>query len=163
MTHVSDGATTAEHAQALSASGLFQGLSPSALERVAAIVQQERLEQGALIFRQGDAGNALYLITSGQVRISRTLPGVGEEALAILGPGDAFGEMALVDEGERSADAYAHEACVVLSIGREVFEDLLFIHRELAYEILWNFVKILSGRLRETNDKVTLMSLSSKF
>jgi CRP-like cAMP-binding protein len=97
------------------------------------------------------------------VRISRNLSGVGEEALAILGAGEAFGEMSLIDDTPRSADAHVHETCRLLVITREAFEDLLFIHKDLAFEILWNFVKILSQRLRETNDKMAFLTISGRF
>jgi len=88
---------------------------------------------------------------------------MGEEALAILAPGDAFGEMSLIDDFPRSADARVHERCRVLVVDKDAMEDLLFLHKELAYEILWNFVQILSARLRETNDKMTFLSVSGKF
>ena len=88
---------------------------------------------------------------------------MGEEALAVLGPGDAFGEMSLIDDFPRSADARVHERCRLLVLSKEAMEDLLFLQKDLAYEILWNFVKTLSSRLRETNDKMTFLSVSGKF
>jgi CRP/FNR family transcriptional regulator, cyclic AMP receptor protein len=51
----------------------------------------------------------------------------------------------------------------LLVITREAFEDLLFLHKDLAYEILWNFVKTLSGRLREANDKMAFMTVTARF
>ena len=103
------------------------------------------------------------MILAGKVRISRKLSGVGEEALAVLGPGEAFGEMALIEDSPRSADAVVHEHARLLVITREAFEDLLFVHKDLAYEILWNFVKTLSGRLREANDKMAFLTVTSRF
>ncbi len=89
--------------------------------------------------------------------------GMGEEALAILRAGAHFGEMALIDDVPRSAHAIAHEGVRLLSIRKEDLEDLLFVDRDLAYELLWNFVRTLSARLRETNDKMTFLSVSNKF
>ena len=149
--------------QALSNMNLFRGLAPEALERIAAIAGEESHPLGAFVFHEGEMGDKLYLILEGKVRISRDLPGMGEEALAILGPGEAFGEMSLIDDTPRSADARVHERARLLVITREAFEDLLFVHKDLAYEILWNFVKILSARLRETNDKMTFLSVTGKF
>jgi CRP-like cAMP-binding protein len=103
------------------------------------------------------------LILEGRVRISREIPGMGEEALAVLGPGQVFGEMALLDESSRSADARVHERCRLLVIPKDGFDDLLFLHKDLAYEVLWNVVRLLVTRLRETNDKLTFLSVSSKF
>jgi CRP-like cAMP-binding protein len=149
--------------QALASTKLFHGLAPEGLDRIAAIAGEESHEQNSFVFHEGEMGDKLYLILDGKIRISRELPGMGEEALAILGPGEAFGEMSLIDDTPRSADARVHERARLLVITREAFEDLLFVHKDLAYEILWNFVKTLSGRLREANDKMAFMTVTSRF
>ena len=148
---------------ALSNMNLFHGLAPQALERIAAIAGEETHETDSVVFSEGEMGDKLYLILEGKVRISRNLAGMGEEALAILGPGESFGEMSLIDDTPRSADARVHERTRLLVITREAFEDLLFIHKDLAYEILWNFIKTLSTRLREANDKMAFMTVTGKF
>jgi CRP-like cAMP-binding protein len=142
---------------------LFAGLTPAALELVSRVASEESFSTGELIFEHGDLGDRLYIIIAGRVRISRNVPGMGEEALAVLNPGAIFGEMALLDDTPRSADARVHEKCLLLSIQREAFEDLLFLHKDLAYEVLWSMVRILSSRLRDTTDKLTFLSVSSKF
>ena len=149
--------------QALSNMNLFKGLAAEALEHVAAIAGEESHETGGFVFHEGELGDKLYLILSGKVRISRQLPGMGEEALAVLGPGEAFGEMSLIEDSPRSADARVHERVRLLVITREAFEDLLFVHKDLAYEILWNFVKTLSRRLRDANDKMAFLTVTSRF
>ena len=148
---------------ALANMDLFRGLSSAALERVASICTEQNHKTTEILFREGDTGENIYLILTGKVRISRNVAGMGEEALAVLGPGSAFGEMALIDEVPRSADAIVHDTCRLAVLTKEGMEDLLFLNKDLAYEILWNFVKILSSRLRETNDKMTFMSVSGKF
>jgi CRP/FNR family cyclic AMP-dependent transcriptional regulator len=142
---------------------LFSGLKPQAIELIAQVASEERYKVGTKIFQHGDAGDKLYLILEGKVRISREVPGMGEEALAVLGPGQVFGEMALLDESPRSADARVHEKCRVLSIPKDGFDDLLFLHKDLAYEVLWSMISMLIGRLRETTDKLTFLSVSNKF
>jgi CRP-like cAMP-binding protein len=142
---------------------LFAGLKPPALELIDKISNEEIHAAGTKIFQHGDAGDKLYLILEGKVRISREVQGMGEEALAVLGPGQAFGEMALLDESPRSADARVHERCRVLAIPKDRFDDLLFLHKDLAYEVLWSMVRMLVGRLRDTNDKLTFLSVSGKF
>jgi CRP/FNR family transcriptional regulator, cyclic AMP receptor protein len=142
---------------------LFSGLKPPALELISRIATQEDHPRGFKIFRHGEPGDKLYLILEGKVRISRDVPGMGEEALAVLGPGQVFGEMALLDESPRSADAVVHDSCKLLAIPRDGFDDLLFLNKELAYEVLWTIVEMLLERLRETNDKLTFLSTSSKF
>ena len=142
---------------------IFAGLTPPALELISRVTTQETHGLGTLIFKHGDPGDKLYVILDGRVRISRNVPGMGEEALAILGPGAVFGEMALLDEAPRSADAHVHERCRLLAVPKDAFEDLLFLHKDLAYEVLWSVVRMLTQRLRETNDKLTFLSVSGKF
>jgi len=153
----------AERAAHLSKVPLFDGLTPAGLNLVAQVAIEESHNRGTRVFAHGDVGTKLYVIISGKVRISREIPGMGEEALAVLKPGAIFGEMALLDDTPRSADAWAHESCRLLVIGKESFEDLLFLHKDLAYEVLWSMVRILTARLRETTDKLTFLSGTDKF
>lgn len=141
----------------------FEGLKPAALELIANVAVEEHHASGTRLFSHGDPGDRLYLILDGKVRISRELPGMGEEALAVLGHGQVFGEMALLDESPRSADAIVHERCRLLAIPKDAFDDLLFLHKDLAYEVLQSFVRLLTARLRETNDKLTFLTFSGKF
>jgi CRP/FNR family cyclic AMP-dependent transcriptional regulator len=147
----------------LSKISLFAALQPSYLRRIANLGIEEDYPSNAIIFKEGAQGDKMYLILSGAVRISRQVPGMGEEALAVLRAGTHFGEMALIDDFPRSADARAHEACRLFVIRKEDMEDLLFVDRDLAYDLLWSFVRTLSSRLRETNDKMTFMAVTSKF
>ena len=98
------------------------------------------------------------------LRISRNVSGIGEEALAILREGQQFGEMSIIDDDvTRSADAIVHEDARMLLLPKEDLRDLMFVDRELAYEILLRFVRTLAGRLRESNDRLMMLSVSSKF
>lgn len=142
---------------------LFKNLSERVLGEVAALAFTEEYRRGETIFSEGSMGDKFYLILQGNVRISKTIQGIGEEALAILKEGSYFGEMALLDEAPRSADAIAERRCVLSVITRGDFERLLSQNKELAYELLWSFVRTLSGRLREMNDKMTFLSAAAKF
>lgn len=142
---------------------IFAGIPQSHLRRVAAIGAETEHKKGEVIFSEGDSGDAFYVILDGAVRISRFVPGMGEEALAILRTGAYFGEMSLIDEAPRSAAAIVHERCRLFVVKRQDFEGLLFVDRDLAYELLWSFVRTLSGRLRATNDKMTFLATSNKF
>ncbi len=142
---------------------VFAGLPPAYLRRIAGLGDVEEHPVGALVFAEGSPGDKLYLILEGNVRISRTVAGMGEEALAVLGAGDYFGEMALIDDFPRSADARSHDGCKLFIITKKNLEDLLFVDRDLAYDLLWNFVRTLSSRLRGTNDKMTFLAVSARF
>lgn len=142
---------------------IFAGLQPAYLKRIATLGTVEDVAGGELVFAEGAAGDKLYVILAGAVRISRQVAGMGEEALAVLKAGDYFGEMALIDDFPRSADARTHEPSKLFVITKKDMEDLLFVDRDLAYDLLWNFVRTLSSRLRGTNDKMTFLAVSSKF
>ncbi|MDX2051404.1 MAG: cyclic nucleotide-binding domain-containing protein [Polyangiaceae bacterium] len=152
-----------EFAKQLSQVELFAGLKPEGLQLIAAVAAEETFGAGTKIFSHGEVGDKLYIILEGKIRISREVSGMGEEALAVLGAGQAFGEMALLDESPRSADAKAHEKCKLLSISKARFDDLLFMQKDLAYEVLWSTVRMLVRRLRETTDKLTFLSVSGRF
>lgn len=142
---------------------IFEGLPAAHLSRVVDIGREEAYKKGEKVFEEGETGQEFYLILEGAIRISRFVPGMGEEALAVLRPGAYFGEMSLIDDDPRSATALAHEGCRLFVVKRRDLEDLLFVDRDLAYELLWNFVRTLSRRLRATNDKMTFLATTNKF
>jgi CRP/FNR family transcriptional regulator, cyclic AMP receptor protein len=134
---------------------LFDSLSEGELEKIEKISRIEAFAAGAVIFKEGDSGDCCYVITNGEVRISKFIPNIGEEALAVLKPGDYFGEMALIDNFPRSAHAIANSDAALLAIGKTDLDRILIMDRELGYKLLWAFTKTLSKRLRETNEKMT--------
>lgn len=139
---------------ALRACALFQALPADRLDRIAEIARHRDLPEGAAVFREGEPGDEMFVVVAGKVRISKRVPGAGEEALGILEAGSHFGEMAMVDDSPRSADAFAHTACALAVVKRDDLDQLMFVDKELAYDLLWTFVRTLSARLRETNEKL---------
>lgn len=109
----------------LAAIPFFGGLDPAALERLAAGMRSRRFRRGEVIFHVGDPGDALFVIVSGEVKIS--LPSeTGDEAiLATLRPGDVFGELALLDGAPRSASAAALVPTETVILPREKFRELI--------------------------------------
>jgi len=142
---------------------LFEGLTQGQLAKVASIAQARKFDGSAYLFHEGDVGHEMYVIVEGRVRISKDVPGIGEEALAILEKGQYFGEMAVIDDSPRSADAIAHTPCTVWVIEREKLDQLMFTDKDLAYVLLWTFVRTLSGRLRETSEKIKAFFAISRF
>ena len=133
---------------------LFQGLTPEELGKITGISAKEAHDAGAVVFEEGRTGEKFYLILKGEVRISKLIPGVGEEALVILKKGSYFGEMSLIDNQPRSAHAICNKPSELMVIEQADFEKLLQKDKELAYKLLWTFLRTLSRRLRETNDKI---------
>ena len=143
---------------------LFEKLSDRSLQEVIVLMSIVDVNQGQFIFEEGTEGDALFLILTGEVRISKNIPGVGEEALAFLPEGSCFGEMALVEGRQiRSASAIANKDCELAMLRRKDFLDLMERDKDFAIEMLWGFVRILSMRLRNSNDKVTFLAMSSMF
>lgn len=143
---------------------LFRELTPAERRLLAKIGERRQVPAGTVLFREGGAGDALYIILRGAVRITKVIPGTGEEVLAVLPAGSTCGEMALIDEYPRSATAAAEKRTSLLVIGKAAFGDLLTAHPELAVKVLWAFCRSLSGRLRETNEKIgSLFAVSRTF
>jgi len=135
---------------------LEQKLSPLEINLLSSLSKERKLRPGEMLFTEGDPGDAMYVVLDGKVRISKVIPGAGEEALAILERGDYFGEMALIDRQPRSADAKAHDAsgAVVLRIPKDVVEGLLDIRKVSALRLLMILCTLVSKRLREVDDKL---------
>ncbi|HVS04125.1 MAG TPA: cyclic nucleotide-binding domain-containing protein [Thermoanaerobaculia bacterium] len=132
-----------------------QRLAPMEINFLASLSKEQRLAPGEVLFREGDPGHAMYIVLDGRVRIGKHIPGAGEEALAFMERGDFFGEMALIDNEPRSAEATAHEeGAVVLAIPREVVEGILDIRKVSSLRLLRILCSLVAKRLREIDDKL---------
>jgi len=132
-----------------------RGLSAAEMKLLATFSSEERFREGSMIFREGEKGDKLYIVLDGRVRISKFIPGVGEEALTVLDRGDFFGEMALIDDKVRSADAKAHEGgATVLSIDRATLNEILSMDPHASLQFLNLLCRMISRRLREINEKI---------
>jgi CRP-like cAMP-binding protein len=129
----------------LKSSEVFGSLPAENLASLSAIATEVRVPSGAVLFREGDAGDSLYLVTSGRVRIVK-----GDSEIAVLVKGTCFGEMAVLDQAPRSADAVVADEAVLLRIGSEEFYEVLAENPALAQDL----VRLLSRRLREANARI---------
>jgi CRP/FNR family transcriptional regulator, cyclic AMP receptor protein len=142
---------------------LFNSLRPEQLKMILGITVERSVAPSEHLCREGDPATSLFFLVQGKVRVSKQIPGVGEEALAILEPGDYFGEMALIDDSPRSADAITNTPCVLGVIDKGAFDQLLFMNKDLAFDLLWVFVRTLSERLRENNEKLRAFMTMASF
>jgi CRP/FNR family cyclic AMP-dependent transcriptional regulator len=147
----------------LKQAAIFADLDDGELSRIIEVCKEQKYQGAETIFKEGEPGNRLYIIAAGEVRISRNIPGSGEEALAVLKQGACFGEMAIFDRSERSTDAIANTDSTLLTITRSDFELLMDFNRDIAYKVLWAVVRLLSGRLRVTNDNLRSFLAMSMF
>ena len=129
---------------------LFGALGSGVIDQLSAHAASKRIKRGTTIFSKGDQGTCLYAVCSGQVKI--TVPsGEGKDAVFnLIGPGQIFGEIALLDGGQRTADAVAAKDCELLVIDRRDFIPL--VHREP--DIAIKLIEILCRRLRNTSEQV---------
>jgi len=143
---------------------LFRDLNDEELAQVLMVGLVKRYPAGSTLLAEGTPGGQLHVIHQGQVRISKLVPGAGEEALTILEPGEFFGEMEFFDGAPSSANAVAHTDCEVLAIPHSEVKALMAAHPDVAVKFLWAFARTLGGRLRETNQKMaTLFAISRVF
>ncbi len=109
---------------------------------------------GAALMKAGDTGHEAFLLVEGKLRVSLDIAGAGEEALAILRPGEIVGEMPLVDDAPRSADVYAHGGpAVVYVLTREVFQRLLGSGAPEGAPLLGGLTLLLARRLEQVIKK----------
>jgi len=132
------------------------GLASADARVLSSYCREEAYPQGAVIFREGDEGNALSVIARGSVRISRRIAGAGEEAFAILDPGAIFGEMAVFepDSPIRSADAIAHSDCALLTLDRSVIERLRVEAPAEASALTAALCRLAARRIAETSERL---------
>jgi CRP/FNR family transcriptional regulator, cyclic AMP receptor protein len=131
--------STVEKVLFLKSIDLFSQIPGEDLAQVALIATEEAREQGEEIFAEGEAGDALYLVLDGRVRVHR-----GDRQIAELGERECFGEMAILDASPRSATVTAVKDTNLLKISREDFQEIMSEKPEIALGI----IKVLSHRLR---------------
>lgn len=138
---------------------LFRDFTDEELSRFAGVVQEVSLRPGDLMFKEGDPGDALYVITDGAIRIFKAIQNGGgeEKSLALLEPGTYLGEMTLIDGTPRSASARAETVATVLKITRDSFLALLRSYPQAAIRLFVSFMKVMSQRLRQTNEELVVM------
>jgi CRP-like cAMP-binding protein len=127
---------------------LFSPLDDQEAETLISTMSASRLERGDVLFHEGDQGDRLYVIAEGKIKLGRTSTDGRENLLAILGPGEMFGELSLFDPGPRTATATAVAETQLVSMGQDQLRDVLHQRPNVALTLL----TALARRLRRTND-----------
>ena len=129
---------------------IFCDLDPEAFDQLCRYAKHATLKRGASIFSKGDPGNSLIAVISGTVKISVSSPDGRSAILNLIGPGEIFGEVAVLDGHARTADATANTNCEIFVIDRREF--LPFVQSQPA--LAMKFIELLCARLRWTSDQV---------
>jgi CRP/FNR family transcriptional regulator, cyclic AMP receptor protein len=140
-----------DEAEALSTIPIFKQLDQTELESLAESVDQLTLKAGEVIFHENDPGDALYVIGSGAVRIWVRDEDVQEVTLSELQAGEFFGELAVLDSGERSANATALVESTLHRLRRDDFQKFLLQYPHAATDV----IREIAARLRQTNQLVS--------
>ena len=141
-------ASTIETFRCFATNRLFEGINPDVLEEVRYEMKTIEVASGDVIFDEGDAGDSLYLVGQGSVKISKTGRGGEQETLGFIQSGNFFGEMSLLDGQPRSAKATAAGPTLLASVDEVTFQHIL----ELAPSRLhMNFLRSVTQRLRDVN------------
>jgi len=134
------------HEEFLARVPIFANCTPSEISAIAAVAQEHPFDAGQIIVTQGTPGQAFYMVLSGRVEIVRDGRSFGS-----FGPGDFFGEMALLDQAPRSATIHALEATRCLMLSSWDFKALLEKHPSIAIKLL----EVLSRRLRVADERLS--------
>jgi CRP-like cAMP-binding protein len=126
---------------------LLESLTPEERRGVLAAGRRRRFARREVLFHRGDPGEAVHLIVSGTVAVYITTPTGSTAIFAVFGPGEAVGEMALIEAGERTATAIAVEASETLSLRRDQLDELRARHPQIDRML----VTLLAARVRRLN------------
>jgi CRP/FNR family cyclic AMP-dependent transcriptional regulator len=149
------GVPTTVSTTVLRAVPLFSSVPDEQLRALATVVTRKSVTRGATIMVAGDQTDSLYIILSGRLKVMMSDAEGKEVILSILGPGEFFGEMGLIDDSPRSASVVGIEACELLSIAKRDFNKCLADNFEMAMAVMRGLVR----RLREADRKIGSLAL----
>jgi len=136
---------------------VFETLAPRDLARVAEVTVMRHFAAGQVIFREGDHSTTCYIVRTGHARILREHPDGRTIALAIFGPGEVFGELAMFDDERRSATVETLDEVEAIAIAGDDMRRLLREHNDLAFKV----VVSLGRRLRQANERISRQSFQT--
>lgn len=136
---------------------LFSELSSEDLERISRVAVPRSYPKGVRVFHEGDRSDACYIVRSGDLRVTREHPDGRAIALATLGPGDIFGELAMLDGEARSASVESLTDCELLALPASDVRQLLRGSSEITVKLVF----ALTRRLREANERIARQSFQT--
>ena len=149
-----------EVCESLSRSPLFKDWTWDELDTLSSYMAGYRASAGDLLFEEGDDGDSMGLLLSGQIEVKKKDAAGLAQVVAHIVAGRTFGEMAAIDGEKRSATCIATEPCVLALLPKSQFDRILMVNEALGTKLLLRVTKLLSQRLREVNG--TLVDFLSK-
>ncbi|MBI5529173.1 MAG: cyclic nucleotide-binding domain-containing protein [Deltaproteobacteria bacterium] len=143
-----------EKIEVLQKSRLFENLLPDELEMLSELSQMKEYKAGDLVFNEGDVGNSLFVIVSGEIDVLRK-DGEGRlKPIAALKEPEFFGEMSLIDKELRSASVQAKTGTTLLVLTNENLHSFAKVFKNGFTMVVINIARVMSARLRDTNAKL---------
>jgi CRP-like cAMP-binding protein len=146
--------TAAETAQFVKSVRLFREFDEPELLALTGQLRERKLRKGQVLFKEGDAGEEMFLVREGTILVSKAVTGRVEQVLARFGPGDFFGEMSLFDRSPRSATIQAETDTVLLALARENLNRLIELNPRAAAAFFHGLVQVFIARLRDSGELV---------
>ena len=134
---------------------LFSGLTEQQIERLAAGSVRRNFPRGRVIVTEGEPSQSLYILLSGRAKVQRSDTEGKEVILAVIGPGECFGEMSLIDDSPRSASVITIDTSDFMAINKESFKSMMLSSPEMSLRIMAGLVR----RLREADKKIETLAL----
>ncbi len=146
------------NSEQLTGIGVLQGIGEEALSRLAAALEEKEFRDGEAVFVEGDAGDCMYFILSGAVRIEVATESGGShrKTLAVLEAGDYFGEMSLFDQKPRSASAVASNTTRTLRLSKAAFDQLHQSGSQAGMSVLFAMIRTSSERIRRLSSHLVV-------
>jgi len=148
-------ATTTVSTTVLKSVPLFGSFPEDQLRALAAMVTRRSAPRGSAIMHEGDPTDSLYIVISGRLKVMMGEADGKEVILSIIGPGEFFGEMGLIDDSPRSASVIAIEPCELLSVTKRAFKKCLEENIALAMAVM----RVVVRRLREADRKIGSLAM----
>jgi CRP/FNR family cyclic AMP-dependent transcriptional regulator len=133
---------------------LFSNLNDKEIALLSRSIEEKAYSANTPLFFENMAGESMYIIVAGSIKISKMLSEGVERALTVLGPGDYFGEMALLEEGPRSVSAIVQENSNVLVFKRQAFQEMMQNEPQLAVKVIGSMYKSLSSKIRRASPQI---------
>jgi diguanylate cyclase (GGDEF)-like protein len=139
--------------------GVFSLLSTEEIRHVASHLATVELSEGQTLFREGDTGNDMFILSKGAAAVSILLPDGKEREIARFAPGDFFGEMSIFDNSPRSASCRALLKSTLYSLSKDAFADIIRERPQIAQKLMYRMLNVTTQRLRGTGEFVSEMVL----
>lgn len=133
---------------------LFREFNQPELQALTGRLRERKLRRGQILFREGEAGEEMFLVREGTILVSKAVTGKVEQILARFGPGDFFGEMSLFDRSPRSATIQAETESLLLALDRENLNGLIQVNPRAAAAFFHGLVQVFIERLRTSGELV---------